>query len=331
ATRGFITDIFRTHSFSPSMAPVEANCYDTSKGRGAFTAFVNLVIEGKEYCRNPFERIDGKNGMVKIDIGSDITSEVAETYAELNTRKSVFLNCGSSEIIPIPNKSVDIVVTDPPYFGNVMYSELSNFFYVWLRMSLRHRYTHYEDEFVPNESEIIENRVQKKGKREFLQGLTRVFRESTRVLKDRGLFVFTFHHKKVDAWAALLQAVLNSELYVSAIHPVRSEMKASTHLYDMDNITMDMVIVCKKRLENPVPASWYSLKKSIRSATVDMVERRRMQEGSLNSLDGFMMALGKCLELYSKHYPNVMDNRRKISVEEALESIQSLVDDVIEI
>ena len=329
ATRGFITDIFRTHSFSPSMAPVEANCYDTSKGRGAFTAFVNLVIEGKEYCRNPFERVDGENGMVKIDCGSSLTSEVVETYAEFNTSKSVFLNCGSSETIPIPNKSVDIVVTDPPYYGNVMYSELSNFFYVWLRMSLRHRYTHFKDEFVPNKLEIIENRVQKKGKREFLQGLTQVFRESTRVLKDRGLFVFTFHHKKVDAWAALLQAILNSELVVSAIHPVRSEMKASTHLYDMNNITMDMVIVCKKRLENPKTASWHSLKKSIRSATVDMVDRQRTQEGSLNSLDGFMMALGKCLELYSKHYPNVMDNERKISVEEALDSIQSLVDDVI--
>ncbi|MGD2072123.1 MAG: DUF1156 domain-containing protein, partial [Candidatus Thorarchaeota archaeon] len=53
-TRGFITDIFRTHSYSPSMAPVEGNCYDAPKGRGSFAAFVNLVIEGKEYCRNPF-------------------------------------------------------------------------------------------------------------------------------------------------------------------------------------------------------------------------------------------------------------------------------------
>ncbi|MHA2353392.1 MAG: DUF1156 domain-containing protein, partial [Candidatus Thorarchaeota archaeon] len=68
STRGFITDIFRTHSFSPSMSPVEANCYDTAKGRGAFTAFVKIVIEGKEYCRHPFERIHDGKSMKKVKL-----------------------------------------------------------------------------------------------------------------------------------------------------------------------------------------------------------------------------------------------------------------------
>ncbi|MFW9965963.1 MAG: DUF1156 domain-containing protein, partial [Candidatus Thorarchaeota archaeon] len=210
ATRGFITDIFRTHSFSPSMAPVEANCYDTSRGRGAFTAFVNLVIEGKEYCRQPFERIIRENSMTKVQSGLPIVSQIADSYNELDEKKKVFLQCESSESIDVPSGIADAVVTDPPYFGNVMYSELSNFFYVWLRIALQEKYDQFADEFVPWKKEVIENRMQEKGEVEFLAGLTKVFSETNRILKEDGVLVFTFHHKKEEAWAAVLQAILDS-------------------------------------------------------------------------------------------------------------------------
>ncbi|MHA2143563.1 MAG: hypothetical protein ACXADD_18965, partial [Candidatus Thorarchaeota archaeon] len=214
---------------------------DTSRGRGAFTAFVNLVVEGKEYCRKPFERIIRNDSMVKIQSGLPIVSEIAESYDELNEKRKVFLQCGSSESIEVPSGIADAVVTDPPYYGNVMYSELSNFFYVWLRIALQEKYAQFMGEFVPWKKEVIENRVQEKGEKEFLVGLTKVFSEANRVLKSDGVLVFTFHHKKEEAWAAVLQAILDSGFYVTSIYPVRSEMKASTHLYDMSNIIYDMV------------------------------------------------------------------------------------------
>ena len=129
-----------------------------------------------------------------------------------------------------PN-SVDAIVTDPPYADNVMYSELSNFFYVWLRISLQERYGIFKDEFVPWKNEIIINRVQEKGQYEFLDGLRRVLEESNRTLKDDGLLVFTFHHRDPKAWGSVLQAVMDSDFFVTAVYPIRSEMKASTHLH----------------------------------------------------------------------------------------------------
>ncbi|MHA1942845.1 MAG: hypothetical protein ACW96M_00430, partial [Candidatus Thorarchaeota archaeon] len=170
ATRGFITDIFRTHSFSPSMAPVEANCYDTPKGRGAFTAFVNLVIEGKEYCREPFERVHDGISMMKIPLSRQKTWKIVENHQKLTKDGDVLLRCGSSDRIEVPDGVADIVVTDPPYYGNVMYSELSNFFYVWLRFGLKNRYKFFDAELVPHEEEVIENRYQGKGKEEFVSG-----------------------------------------------------------------------------------------------------------------------------------------------------------------
>jgi len=325
ATRGFITDIFRTHSFSPSMSPVEANCYDTAKGRGAFTAFVNLVIEGKKYCRNPFERVHDDKSMKKVKLQPQKPSRIAENYQNLVKNADVMLRCGSSEHLEIPDGVVDAVVTDPPYYGNVMYSELSNFFYIWLRIALKDRYEIFKDQFVPTEEEVIENRYQGKGKDEFIHGLTKVFSEANRVLSHDGILVFTFHHRNQEAWGAILRVILDSGFYVTTTYPVRSEMKASTHLHELENIVYDMIFVCRKRGEETSPKSWKSIKNSIERSVQKTIARLQDNGETPSSVDIFAMILGKSLELYSKHYPMVMDGDRTVSPEIALESIEALL------
>ena len=325
ATRGFITDIFRTHSFSPSMSPVEANCYDTAKGRGAFTAFVNLVIEGKQYCRSPFERVHDGKSMKKVKLQSKSPPRIVESYENLAKDADVMLRCGSSERLEIPDGVVDAVVTDPPYYGNVMYSELSNFFYVWLRIALKDRYEIFNESFVPTEDEVIENRHQGKGKDEFIHGLTKVFTEANRVLSNDGILVFTFHHKKQEAWGAILRTILDSGFYVTTTYPVRSEMKASTHLHDLENIVYDMIFVCRKREDETVPKSWKSIKRLIERSVSEMKVRLQKNGETPSSVDMFAMVLGKCLELYSKHYPMVMDGDTVVGPEVALDSIEELL------
>jgi adenine-specific DNA methylase len=325
ATRGFITDIFRTHSFSPSMSPVEANCYDTSKGRGAFTAFVNLVIEGKEYCRTPFERVHDGESMKKIQFSHQKPRKIAENYQELMKDADVLLRCGSSEKMDVPSGAVDVVVTDPPYYGNVMYSELSNFFYVWLRFALKDRYDIFESDLVPYEKEVIENRYQGKGKEEFIDGLTRVFTESNRILSKDGILVFTFHHKRKEAWGALLRTVLDSGFYIVTTYPVRSEMKASTHLHDLENIVYDMILVCRKKEVEGTSKSWKSIKSSISRSVRKMVKQLEGDSESPSQADKFAMILGKSLEIYSKHHPHVIQDGEEIGPDQALETIDELL------
>jgi adenine-specific DNA methylase len=325
ATRGFITDIFRTHSFSPSMSPVEANCYDTPKGRGAFTAFVNLVIEGKEYCREPFERVHDGYSMKKIQLSPQKSWKIAQNHQKLMEDGDVLLKCGSSEHIEVPDGVADIVVTDPPYYGNVMYSELSNFFYVWLRLILKNRYRFFDAELVPQEEEVIENRYQGKGKEEFVSGLTKVFVESNRILSEDGIMVFTFHHKRKEAWGALLRTVLDSGFYIVTTYPVRSEMKASTHLHDLENIVYDMILVCRKQMGEPKSRTWRSIKSSVGKSVLKMIKRLEREGESPSSEDTFTMILGKSLELYSKHYPKVSENGEVVDPENALETLDDLL------
>ncbi|MDH4213950.1 MAG: DNA methyltransferase [Candidatus Thorarchaeota archaeon] len=322
ATRGFITDIFRTHSISPSLAPVEANCYDTKKGRGAFTAFVNLVIEGKEYCRAPFERIiDGKSKQ-KVTFRTKIEGKLARSYSDFDEDATVFLRCGSSDSLPIPDSSVDAVITDPPYFGNVMYSELSNFFYVWLKLGLKDKYQEFKPEFVPWFEEIIENRVQAKGREEYIRGLEKVLSEAHRVLASDGVLVFTFHHTKFAAWGALLEALLTSEFYITATYPVRSEMRASTHLHGMMNISYDMVFVCRKREIDPNSITWSTLlaavMKSVNETTRDLEKNGQL----LSKQDILAIVLGKWLQLYSRYYPNVTNEKSNVNPDLALSLIE---------
>ncbi len=321
-TRGFITDIFRTHSYSPSMTPVEANCYDISRGRGAFTAFVQLVIEGKEYCRRPFERVFHGKHPSKLWQTSPIIGRLASSFDELRHGKNVLLQCGPSEHVDMPDRSADLIVTDPPYADNVMYSELSNFFYVWLRLALRGRYPFFEPGLVPWEQEIISNSAQGKGQKEFLEGLTRVFTESNRVLKDDGLLILTFHHRDSDAWASLLQSLLDSGYSVQTVYPVRSEMAASTHLHGLNNIKYDSIIVCRKRGLRRTKRPFSSMEEAIRRASMEMIHSLRQQGETLQRPDEMTIVFGKCLEIYSKYCPETAIGTGGTDVRGVLNSIK---------
>lgn len=325
----YITDIFRQHNYALSNCPVESNCFDLPRGRGSFRAFVNLVKEAKEYCVQPFERYFENGKKKKAEFSVPIKGKLTDDFEDLENGSNVMLLCGSSEYVPIPDKSVDAVVTDPPYYGNVMYSELSDFFYVWQRLILKDIYPHFESNLTPKATEVIKNSAQGKGEEEFLEGLTRIFEESARKLKDDGLMVFTFHHKEPEAWSAVLQSVLDSGFFVKAIYPIRSEMKTSTHIMDQANIEYDTIVVCRKRQEEPSKRSWSSLEDRISFKTESIIEGLEKKRQTLSDGDIFVIAFGKCLELYSKYYPNVVKNGEKVSATKAVESIREIVDEQI--
>ncbi|TXT56800.1 MAG: hypothetical protein BAJATHORv1_20396 [Candidatus Thorarchaeota archaeon] len=323
ATRGFITDIFRTHSFSPSFSPVEVNCYDIPKGRGSFTTFLNLIIEAKRYCATPFERVFEKGRMHKKNLSTPIRGDIVDSFSDLRGGQKAILQCGSSTHFNMPSESVDVVITDPPYADNVMYSELSNFFYVWLRKGLHDRYSHFRMELVPWQEEVIENRVQEKGNKEYLSGLIAIFSEMNRLLKKTGVMVFTFHHKKLEAWESILKAILEAGFFISATHPVRSEMRASTHLYQINNITIDMIIVCRKRKTAQKPKTLSQIRYTIIEEAHSLLTKLEKTGKSIDKPDVTALVLGKSMEVYSRYFSD--SGSEEISIQDIL----SLSDEIV--
>ncbi len=103
---------------------------------------------------------------------------------------------GSSDETGLSDRSVDVVVTDPPFFDNVHYSELADFFYAWQGL-YPHGVIHGQDT-TRHAREVQDTRPE-----QFADKLCRVFAECRRVLKDDGLLAFTYHHSRPEGWTSL--------------------------------------------------------------------------------------------------------------------------------
>jgi len=329
---GAVRHIFSHHAFVHPYESLENNLWGVGHQSGTFSSlYRSRLRRGKEYCVAPYERRVENGRAKKVFIrGERIEGRLAEDFTELvNTRKNVLLLCQNSERLNLPDRSIDAVITDPPYFDNVMYSELSDFFYVWLRLALKDRYPEFKPELTPKEEEIVKAQGRGKDSKSYLEGMTRVFRECRRVLKDDGLLVFTFHHKDDEAWAIVLQALLDAGFYISATYPVRSEMKLSVHILGQEAVEYDAIIVCRKRTRES-GADWASVERKIRHTAGQMLEELISLNGKVTKMEAFVIVMGKCLEFYSKAYPDIWGDQGRISVREALKRVQTIVQELVE-
>jgi putative DNA methylase len=249
--------LFNYHAMPLTTTPVENAVWGFSDGgAGTFVNCYRRYVRAKQYCQRPFDKFKDSRGSIKTVYAKTekIAANLVSSFEELNrTRRGALLLCGDSSRLPaIPDKSVDFVITDPPYFDNIHYSELSNFFYVWLARLIEHPY--FTAETVPTEQEAIVNEGMDKGEEGYRQLLASVFRECKRVLKDGGQLIFTFHHSKWRAWWTILSAVAESGFRVVDSFPVMSEYKVNPHIRKKQALDMDLVLVCRKRCVSPKPS-----------------------------------------------------------------------------
>jgi adenine-specific DNA methylase len=242
--------LFTYHALPLTTTPVENSVWGLAReGAGTFVNCMHRYISAKTYCQHPYDKFkDGWGNIVTVNSKSEkIAVTQVDTFEALqNTPKAAILNCGdSSDLSFIPDHSVDAVITDPPYFDNIHYSELSNFFYVWLRQFDLGPI--FQFEHVPMEQEAIVNLGQGKTESGYYELMRSVYQECWRVLKDDGTLMFTFHHSKSQAWWTLLFALRDSGFVIDDYFPVTSEYKVNPHVRGKDAIDLDLVIICKKR------------------------------------------------------------------------------------
>ncbi len=331
--RHTLEGLYKRHTILARHTAAENNVWGAKYGRGTFTGEFNKMRAGKEFCQNPYEKYveDGetkqKDGIGKIE------GKLVEDLDDLGEKGNVHLRCGTSEYLPIEDNSVDAVITDPPYFDNVMYSETADFYYVWLKQVLEDEYDHFTAELTPKASEVVSDPAGEdsvdtyRDEEHFVTGLTNVFDQSNQKLKDDGVMAFTYHHKSTEGWSTVLQSVLDAGFYVTALYPIRGEMRGSTHIHNKANIEYDMIVVCRDRDEDPEEVSWRSLEDDIYFRASEEIARLEESGSRLTQGDVFAVTMGKCLEVYSEHYPNVTANGEKMSVKQALETIRDIVDE----
>jgi len=242
---GAVRPIFSNHILKPERTPLENSVWGMGKSSGCFsTLYKTRFLPAKKYLDNPFEiMIDGDGNSSKAVSSNAITPTLVSDLNDLlNIAGSAFVFCGDSSNIPLPDKSVDMVVTDPPYFDYIHYSELSDFFYAWLAPVLRNKYPEFE-----KETSGRENEVQQKCPDEFSKMLCQVFKECHRVMKNNAKLCFSFHHAQPEGWAAIAEALIGSGFYVDEAFPVHAELMASTpKAGTKEPISLDTILVCSK-------------------------------------------------------------------------------------
>jgi len=245
---GAIRHMFAHHILKPERVPIEGNVWGTSKSSGSFSTLFRLrLLQAIDYRAAPFEvsvaRCNGSAvGQKVFSASPSFTGRVSTDWpppTEVPPR-AIYLSCGSSHATGLQPKSLDLVVTDPPFFDNVHYSELADFFYAWQQLHpspFSRRIGTTRDR----------NEVQDTSARDFAAKLEAVFAECARVLKDDGLLVFTYHHSRAEGWASLAKAVLDAGFSMVNAHPVRAEMSVATPKSQAkDPIQLDVIMVCRK-------------------------------------------------------------------------------------
>ena len=246
---GAVRHMFAHHILKPERVPLEANVLGTPKSSGSFmTMFEGRIRRALDYADNPFElRVRGKAGERKTTekiygLSAPLAFDVADDFQSFKKGKQVYLSCGDSSETDIEDGAVDAIITDPPFFDNVHYSQLADFFHVWQRFVLGEagaRALHTTRS--PAE-------VQNSDASAFTERLGAVWSECYRVLSDDGVLAFTYHHSRSDGWSSVLHALMKAGFGISAAFPIKAEMSvAMPKLQAREPIDLDIVLVYRKR------------------------------------------------------------------------------------
>jgi adenine-specific DNA methylase len=306
------------------------------------------VVKGKmdrhDYAFKPtFAELAPCNAGSGLDWAID---NVLEAYDEISRLprhdkpQPVVLSMSSATNLPqIEDASVTAVVVDPPYADNVQYSELADFFYVWLKRTQGHRrpewfstyLCEHDEEAVVNLSRHRGAKPSKQGKRDgstkearvrahaFYQKLMKeTFREARRILRDDGVLTVMFTHKKQEAWASLFTSLIQAGFVITATWPVKTESEHSLHQAKKNAAQSTVILVARKRTEG-AGVGYFSaaMREEIRQKARSSAER--LEKENLNPVDQLVGSFGPAIEVYSRHDEVRTDTGDPIGVSEALE------------
>lgn len=266
-------------------------------------------------------------------------SQVLDAYAGIcdllgpDCSQNIRVMNGSAANLDLADNSVDIICLDPPYYNNVQYAELSDYFYVWQKRTLGDIYPDWFSRRLTNKAdEAVANPVRdgsaKEADKVYESRMSEIFAECRRVVKDDGIMVMMFTHKTQAAWQTLTRALIENGWVITASFPVDSESAASLHQKDMAAAASSIFISCRKRdMSTREPAIWQGFGGSgvlpeLRSAVRQSL---RDYEGlRLNAVDEMVASYGNALKVLSENWP-VMNGDELVSPIDAMREASTVV------
>ncbi len=323
-------------NYHPKSNVVEVGVFPPM-GYGPWSSTYEVILRGSEWSSRPWDVVSVEGIKRKDAALANQFSGKSEKVFPDDPVNGAEVFCGSStDLTNVVDASLDLVITDPPFGGLLHYSELSDFFYVWLRLVLKGKYPEYFGaDYTPKSLEAVANRAREPEDPDgfYQRLLTQCWREAHRTLKPSGILAFTFHHSEDEPWVAVLESLFDAGYYLEATYPIRSDETkgegSKPGTFGSQTIEYDIIHVCRKRTEEPRPVSWGRMRREV-MADVQQLQamlENHIKEG-LPAADIQVIRRGKALEYFSRHYGKVyVDEGRTISVRDALVGINQIIDE----
>ena len=242
------------------------------------------------------------------------------------TPPSVTITCKPGDSLDhVEDGSIDVVVMDPPYYDNVMYAELSDFFYVWLKRTAGHVFPElFRRQLTDKDNEAVANPARFQGQkgaqaiagRDYQERMASIFAECRRTLKHDGVMTLMFTHKATGAWDALTKGLMEAGFAITASWPINTEAEGSLHIRNKASANSTIFLVCRPRVRDREAAQdlyWEDVEPRVARAVRKRVGE--FQAVGIAGVDLYLASFGPALEEFSRHWPLKRGTPREVPEE----------------
>jgi len=258
--------------------------------------------------------------------------EIVSLLPEKSPKPAVY--CGTATKIPSKDKSAPCIVVDPPYAENVMYAEVSDFFYVWLKRLLgdifpaafRTVLTEKEDEAVANPARFKDmgKSAKKLAQEDYKTKMEACFREMYRILQDDGVITVMFTHRTAEAWSSLATALMNADFTFVSSWPVHTEPPDKYAKRRKGVLKVTVLLTCRKRKANH-PGIWEHIVEELRDVAKQKIEE--FGKLGINGPDLKVSVYGPVLGKFADYYPVKTATGKEIDPREALDQVTDVLNE----
>ena len=263
--------------------------------------------------------------------GYELVTEVAEACASGDRPGQV--EQADATQARLPDEAVDIWFTDPPYYGAIHYADLSDFFFVWLKRTLRNRGLlrdpfDPQNEVTPKVQEIVQDEAKQyeghaKDRLFFEMAMARAFVRGRHALKPKGLGCVVFAHKTTKGWEALLSGITQGRWVITGSWPITTEMRTRLVAMDTSALAASVHLICRPRAPGAGVGGWEEILRELPKRIGDWMER--LSGEGIRGADLVFSCIGPALELFSKYDKVETAEGREVKLPEFLEKVWEVV------
>lgn len=242
---------------------------------------------------------------------------------------------GNAEKLLYDDASFDAIVTDPPYYSSIFYSDLSAFFYVWLKRILGDLYPeHFASPSPPKKREAVAQASEHEGDDEraeqhYRDLMSRAFSEARRVLKPGCPLVCVYAHKTTEGWASLIKALVPAGLMVTEAWPIQTEAKGRTNANEAAALSDSIFLVARRRETKATGQYETEVHPALERIARERIKTLWSDGKGIGGADLLMAAVGAGLRPYTQFAKVEYDNGEEVPPERFLQEVEGVVLDTM--